>query len=149
MLHSKVCQPFCCNVLVTLALCCPDSTDSSAVHSYTVCFGIDGQEQMASSHFRAIAKRSRPFGTASLLQWTPLFWRRGPPKETQHTSAHTHTHRHRRTHKPSHTQTQPFHTGTHYGFRANEKQSSYERQTDFICEPRKNHMNPRKSSYEL
>jgi hypothetical protein len=132
MLHSKVCQPFCCNVLVTLALCCPDSTDSSAVHSYTVCFGIDGQEQMASSHFRAIAKRSRPFGTASLLQWTPLFWRRGPPKETQHTSAHTHTD------TDAHT--------NHHTHRHN--LSIQERTTASAQTKNKVHMNDKRTSYE-
>ena len=79
----------------------------------------------------AISERSRPLGAASFLQWTWPFWRQGQPKETQHTSAHTH--RHRRIHIRAHTQehhvsiqertTTPTRT---------EKQTSYERRTDFI-----------------
>ena len=132
MLHSTVCQPFCCNTLFTLALGCLESMDSSTVHSDTVCFGIDGQEQKASAHFCAIGRSSRSLGTASLLQWTPLFWRRGPPKDTQQPQ-HTRRHRHRRTHKQAHMRRQPFQTGTHYGYHANKK---------------KVHMNDKRTSYE-
>ena len=133
MLHSKVCQPFCCNTLFTLALGCLESMDSSTVHSDTVCFGINGHEQKVSAHFCAIERSSRSLGTASLLQWTPLSWRRGPPKDTQQPQ-HTRRHRHRRTHKQAHTRRHNL--------------SRQERTTASTQTKSKVHMNGKRTSYE-
>ena len=120
MLHSKICRPVGCNAFLTRASCCLHSSDNSA-------YLVRRESPRAQKYPRTIgrlrclgiSKRRRPLQTASFLQRTVLFWRQGPPKETQATSARRLTLTH--THTIKLTDTQHLRTRTHRGSHAIEK----------------------------